>query len=114
MGASVRLTWWLEPVIGIDNVRRSSVCCRSYTNTSASCIAPVCTVLSHAGLSISTSVDHKVRLVISFNFEGIGEHLNVVKLIVTRVPLRLKFAWISATFVTLMLAVETIVISNTI
>ena len=55
-----------------------------------------------------------MRLVACFNFESVGKHLNVVEFIITRVPLRLKFAWIGATFVTLMLVVEAIVVSNTI
>jgi hypothetical protein len=55
-----------------------------------------------------------VRLIAGFDFESIRKHLYVVKFVVASVPLRLKLAWISAAFVTLMLAVQAVVVSNSI
>jgi hypothetical protein len=81
------------------------------TNTSTTDVAPICAVLSHVIDSVSSSINHVLRRPSDFSLHDLYELNNIVKFVVSTIPLAAKIARIFATSFRSVLSVEAILIT---
>ena len=108
LGASIGLTWRLEPEVGVD-LRAGGISCWKVSNAGSTDVAPVCAVSPHVWDTVAACVDDEVRIP-ACSSELLRHELDVVMFGVASVPLAFELAWVFTACFTLVLAIQAIVI----
>ena len=83
------------------------------SNTCIPDVTPICAVFTFIGDTVTTSIDNELRVEpLDLTLHVMVEHVNIVKLVVSTIPLTLKSARILAAGGTLMGATEAIIVAG--